>query len=139
MAGCTRGEEKGSHRTSRPTKENGWFSRFSIWGILLSSNHVLATTGKSCANKKVPYSKINISLLANFGSFFWEQRILSLMSQITCVLYQILLAWLFKSCGDRAPIPLKNSEIVDKRNNKQQNVKISGNILVQLYRFLHQL
>ena len=57
------------------------------------------------------------------------------MSQITCVLYQILLAWLFKSCGDRAPIPLKNSEIVNKRNNKQQNVKISGNILVQLFRF----
>ena len=57
------------------------------------------------------------------------------MSQITCVVYQILLAWLFKSCGDNAPIPLKNSEIVNRRNNKQQNVKISGNILVQLFRF----
>ena len=56
------------------------------------------------------------------------------MSQITCVLYQILLAWLFKSCGDNAPIPLKNSEIVNRRNNKQQNVKISGNVLVQLFR-----
>ena len=76
---------------------------------------------------------------SKFWVFFWEQQILSLMSQITCVLYQILLAWLFKSCGDRAPIPLKNSEIVNKRNNKKQNVKISGNILVQLIHFLQQL
>ena len=33
----------------------------------LDSNHVLATTGKSCANKKVPYFQINFSILANFG------------------------------------------------------------------------
>ena len=34
---------------------------------LLNSNHVLATTGKSCANKKVPFFQINFSILANFG------------------------------------------------------------------------
>ena len=28
----------------------------------LGSNHVLATTGKSCANKKVPFSQIDISI-----------------------------------------------------------------------------
>ena len=28
---------------------------------LLGSNHVLVTTGKRCANKKVPFSKKNIS------------------------------------------------------------------------------
>ena len=97
MADCTRGEEKGSHGTSRPTKENGWFSRFSIWGILLSSNHVLATTGKSCANKKVPVSKINISLLANFGSFlgttdpkFNESNNLCTLSNIVGLAFQVL-------------------------------------------------
>ena len=31
-----------------------------------NGHHVLATTGKSCANKKVPFSQMNISLLANF-------------------------------------------------------------------------
>ena len=35
---------------------------------LLYSNHVLATTGKSCSKKKVAFSQINISLLRNFGS-----------------------------------------------------------------------
>ena len=30
----------------------------------------MATTGKSCANKKVPISQMNISLLANFRCFF---------------------------------------------------------------------
>ena len=34
---------------------------------LLDSNHVLATTGQSCQKKKVPFSQMNISLLANFG------------------------------------------------------------------------
>ena len=37
---------------------------------LLNSNHVLATTGKSCSKKKVPFSKIDISLLRNFRWFF---------------------------------------------------------------------
>ena len=37
---------------------------------LLDSNHVLATTGKSCSNIKVAFSQINISLLRNFGCFF---------------------------------------------------------------------
>ena len=31
---------------------------------LLGSNHVLATTGKGCANKKVPFSQIDISLFS---------------------------------------------------------------------------
>ena len=37
---------------------------------LLDSNHVLATTGQSCAKEKVPFSQIDISLLADFGCFF---------------------------------------------------------------------
>ena len=36
-------------------------------GPLLSSNHVMATTGKSCSKKKVAFSQINISLIGNFG------------------------------------------------------------------------
>ena len=36
----------------------------------MDSNHVLATTGKSCSKKKVAFSQINISLLTNFGWFF---------------------------------------------------------------------
>ena len=36
---------------------------------LFNSYHVLATTGKSCENKKVPFSQINISLLANLFFF----------------------------------------------------------------------
>ena len=42
---------------------------------LLSSNHVLATTGQSCAKEKVPFSQINISLLADFGCYFGKNRI----------------------------------------------------------------
>ena len=38
-------------------------------GSLLGTNHVLATTGKSCSKKKVASSQINISLLRNFGCF----------------------------------------------------------------------
>ena len=41
---------------------------------LLYSNHVLTTTGKSCAKIKEPFSKIDISLLANFGCFFGKKR-----------------------------------------------------------------
>ena len=37
---------------------------------LLDSNYVLAMTGKSCAKKKIPFSQINISLVANLGLFF---------------------------------------------------------------------
>ena len=40
----------------------------------LDSNHILATTGKSCANKKVPFSEINISLLADFGCLFKKKK-----------------------------------------------------------------
>ena len=89
---------------------------------------------KLCKQKSILFQN-KYQSFSKFWVFFWEQRILSLMSQITCVLYQILLAWLFKSCGERAPIPLKNSEIVNKGNNKRQNVKISGNVLVKLFRF----
>ena len=43
---------------------------------LLSSNHVLATTRKSSSKKKKPFSKINISLLRNFGdkTFFCQKK-----------------------------------------------------------------
>ena len=41
---------------------------------LLAGHHVLAMTGKSCANKKVPFSKTYISLLANFGCFFGNKK-----------------------------------------------------------------
>ena len=45
---------------------------------LLKGHHVLATTRKSCAKKKVPVSKINISLLKFSGIFcdkmhFWPK------------------------------------------------------------------
>ena len=42
---------------------------------LLNSYHVQATTRKSCAIKKLPFSQINISLLANCGCFFWRKKI----------------------------------------------------------------
>ena len=35
------------------------------------------TTGKSSANKKVPFLQINISLLANFGCFLEEKGFLA--------------------------------------------------------------
>ena len=38
--------------------------------------NVLPTTGKNCANKKVPFSQINISLLANFECFLEENAFL---------------------------------------------------------------
>ena len=41
---------------------------------LLEAHHVLATTGKSCANKKVTFSQRNIGLLADFGCFFGEKN-----------------------------------------------------------------
>ena len=37
---------------------------------LLKGHHVLATTGKSCTNKNVPFSQINTSLFRNFRCFF---------------------------------------------------------------------
>ena len=42
---------------------------------LLAGHHVLATIGQSCANKKVPFFHINISLLANFWCFFKRAEI----------------------------------------------------------------
>ena len=42
---------------------------------LFNRNHVLATTGQSCQKKKIPFSPMNISLLANFGSCFEKKRI----------------------------------------------------------------
>ena len=41
---------------------------------LFSPNYVLAMTGKSCAKKKVPFSKIDISLQTNFGCFLGKKR-----------------------------------------------------------------
>ena len=40
---------------------------------LLCRNPVLATTRLNCAKKKVPFSQINISILANFGCFFGKK------------------------------------------------------------------
>ena len=37
---------------------------------LLNGHHVLAMTNQSCAKKIVPFSQINISILAEFGCFF---------------------------------------------------------------------
>ena len=37
----------------------------------LDSNHVLATTEKSCANKKVPFSQKKYQFLKKFWAFFW--------------------------------------------------------------------
>ena len=38
---------------------------------LHAGHHIKATTGKSCAKEKVPFSKINISLLAKEPEIFW--------------------------------------------------------------------
>ena len=46
-------------------------------GPLLNGNHVLATIGKSCSKKKVPFSQINNGLLANFGCFLGKNAFLS--------------------------------------------------------------
>ena len=59
-------------------KMDSW-SKIRIYGpkkrALLAEDHVLATTGQSCAIKKVPFSQINISLLADFGCYFGKNRI----------------------------------------------------------------
>ena len=62
-----------------PTAKNGFLSRIRVFRpkkrSLLGSNYVLATTGKSCANKKVPFSQINMSLLADLWCFFfWKKK-----------------------------------------------------------------
>ena len=77
--------------------------------------------------KKYPFPR--------YISVFWEKSDFKFNQSNNLCTPSNNLAWLFKSGGDRVPIPLKNSEIVNRRNNKQQNVKISGNILVQLFRF----
>merc|ERR1712051_1026085 len=50
-----------------------------FWGQkkkpLFNRSHVPATTGQSCQKKKVPFSQMNISLLANFGIFFGKKLI----------------------------------------------------------------
>ena len=56
-------------------KKTDFRAEFRIFGAkkkctLLNRNHVLATTGQSCAKEKVPFSQINISLLADFECFF---------------------------------------------------------------------
>ena len=43
---------------------------------LLHFDHVLATAEKSCANKEIHFSQINISLLANFECFLEENAFL---------------------------------------------------------------
>ena len=74
---------KGLSEGYKPAVDQNWgcMAKFGFFGpkprfraqkklSLLDPNHVLATTGKSCSNKKVAFSKINISLLINFGCFF---------------------------------------------------------------------
>ena len=56
-----------------PMSKNGFGAVIRIFG-LLNSNHVLATTRQSCAKEKVPFSQINISLLADFWCFFLEKN-----------------------------------------------------------------
>ena len=63
-----------------PYEKTDFRAKIRIFGAkkkhpLLSSNHVLATTGQSCAKEKVPFSQINISLLADFGCYFGKKRI----------------------------------------------------------------
>ena len=53
-----------------PTAKNAFSGRkpsFEAQKELLNGHHVLATTGKSWANKKVPFSQMNISLFADLG------------------------------------------------------------------------
>ena len=56
----------------------GFMAKIRILGpkkhTFLSGHHVLAATGKGSAKKKVPFSKIDISLLRNFV-FFGINRI----------------------------------------------------------------
>ena len=77
--------------------------------------------------KKYPFPR--------YISVFWEKSDFKFNQSNNLCTPSNNLAWLFKSGGDRVPIPLKNSEIVNKGNNKRQNVKISGNVLVKLFRF----
>jgi hypothetical protein len=42
---------------------------------LITPSHVLATTGQSCANEKVPFPQMNSSLVSFLGWFFGEKRI----------------------------------------------------------------
>ena len=42
---------------------------------LLVGRHVLATKGQYCANKKVFFPQINMSLLVDFGCFYGRKRI----------------------------------------------------------------
>ena len=60
-------------------KKTDFWAEIQIFGAkkkhtLLNSNHVLATTGQSCAKEKVPFSQINISLLADFGCYFGRKK-----------------------------------------------------------------
>ena len=47
-------------------KSDFWAKNQDSWQKKLNSDYVLATTGKCCSKKKVPFSKINIRLLRNF-------------------------------------------------------------------------
>ena len=50
---------------------------------LLDSNHVLGTTGKSCANKKVLFSQIDISLSFTKFRVFFRKRKNEFLAKIT--------------------------------------------------------
>ena len=60
-----------------PIAKTDFWAKIRVFGLkkhpLHNSNPVLVTTVKSCANEKVPFSQINISILANFGCFLGEK------------------------------------------------------------------
>ena len=63
-----------------PLQKTDFRAKIQIFGAenkhsLSTPNHVPATTGQSCENKKVPFSQINVSLLAVFGWLFSKNRI----------------------------------------------------------------
>ena len=73
---------------SRPGKRDNWsrqsFALLTLGLVLmpinkksmisLNENHIIDTTGQSCGNKNVPFSQINISILADFGCFFGGEK-----------------------------------------------------------------
>ena len=64
-----------------PIAKDGFLGRNpNFWAkkrALLAGRHVLATTGQSFAKKKVPFSQINISILANFVCFLGKNGLLA--------------------------------------------------------------
>ena len=64
---CERGYKRAVDKTWGRMAKNGFSGQKTLTSTMRknATNYVLATTGKSCANKKVPFSQIDISLLAS--------------------------------------------------------------------------